>query len=136
MAERPIIKVEPANRFGARTGVTYTDVPDPSSYRWNKMDNSDQQAGRNIATDMIKLRVSKSRTLELTWLNRPYSEISKALKIFDHEYGYLTYLDALEGTYVTKHFYFGDMSADLYSTNLEIWGSTSVTCIQAITDKT
>lgn len=136
---KSITKVEWTNQAGTAIYKTFTDIPEPSSYRWGKQDISGQGAGRNIHGDLWKNLVGKTRKLELSWQNQNASVVSKALQIFDHEYVYITYFDALLNGYKRGLFYMGDMGADLYSfsagKNTTIWSTTTVNCIQSKVDR-
>lgn len=133
-----IIQVEPSNQSGAITGEAITTILEPSGYSWNKMDISGQEAGRRLTTDMWKNLKARARTLDLTWVNKESSVISQTLKTFNHEYMWVTYFDALTGQNERKHFYGGDMNAEMYSfatpTGI-VWSVAKVKLIQAITDK-
>lgn len=133
-----IAKVEPSNQKGAIIGAAITNIPNPSGYDWNKMDISGQEAGRKITTNMWKNLQAKARTLEIIWENKPADVISSVLSIFDQEYMWITFYDALTGSEQRKHFYGGDMSASLYSMNTasgEVWSVAKIKLIQSITDK-
>jgi len=137
-----ITKIEPADMHGNVIGTAITDIPEPSTYVWGKSDISGQGAGRTITTDAWKNLKAKARTLRMTWVNKDRLVVSKALQAFDHEYAWITYMDALTGQYERKHFYLGaDMSSTMYTmheypTNQNVmWSVASIEIIQAITDK-
>lgn len=132
-----IRRVEVSDFEGTHTGIVYTDIPEPSSFRWSKQDISGQEAGRTMTTDAWKNMKAKARTLELTWINRFYGATAQALQAFDHEYVWIQYRDALTGQIEEKHFYMGDMTADMYNDKVHggVWSNVRVKCIQAITDK-
>ena len=132
-----ITKVEHTNRDGTIITKTITDVPEMSGYKWSKMDISGQGAGRTITSDALKKQVAQARTLELSWQNRDKATIAKVFQVFNTEYAWITFYDALTGTYLRRLFYMGDMTSDLYSMRVgTIWASASVKCVQSRTDKT
>lgn len=138
MADIAISRVEISDQTGAVIGEAITNIPTPTSYSWSKMDISGQEAGRRLTSDMWKNLKAKARTLNLTWVNRDASTISTTLTIFDHEYMWITYFDALTGQTERKHFYGGDMDAELYSfatPSGTVWSVAKIKLIQAITDK-
>lgn len=135
MASLLLQKIEVANSEGTKTGVVYTNIPSPSTYRWGKSDISDPKAGRTTAGNMKKMLRGRARTLDLSWRGKSYAAIATTLAMFDYEYLWLTYIDALTGAAKTSLMYMGDMSADSFkATNGGVWEVASVRCIQAIPD--
>lgn len=131
-----ITKIVPANRAGTAIGSAITNIPDPISYVWTKQDISGQDAGRTISGDALKLKVGEARTMELKF-NGDIDTVSAVFKAFNHEYFNMTYLDAMEGGYVTKHCYCGDFKAELYqySDRMKFWKDINLKVIQSTTDK-
>lgn len=130
-----ITSITPADRKGQAIGPTINNILAPATYGWSKEDISAADAGRSVALHMIKMQQGKARVLNLGWKNRSYAEIAAVFQAFDHEYILMTYIDALTGTYATKHFYMSAMSSNSYtSTGGGIWELASVKCIQAIVD--
>lgn len=131
-----IQRIEPANEAGSVIGAAITDIPVPSTYSWGKKDISSPKAGRTTSMNMKKMTLGKARTLELSWKGRSYAEIAKAFQAFDHEYLWLTYIDALTGTAQRKHFYTGDFSATSFrATRGGVWEVATVPLIQARPDR-
>ena len=132
-----IFSVEPANFNGERIGMQYSEIPEPSAYEWAKQDISGENAGRTMTTDAWKNLKAKARTLNLTWNNRTFDIVSKLVHIFDHEYLWVTYIDAESGKLECRHFYVGDMTANMYTTALYggLWSTFKLKLIQAKTDK-
>lgn len=97
----------------------------PSSYQYALSDLSDSSAGRTEDTVMHKNRIGQKVKLSLEWKNLTSKECSAVLKAFNPEYISVTYLDAMEGGYVTKTFYVGDRSTPLYNCRLGLWSNVS-----------
>jgi hypothetical protein len=135
-----ITKVEPADQFGTVTGAAITNIPEPSTYVWSKHDISGQEAGRTITSDAWKNKKAEARSIRMTWNNKDGSVISQVFQAFNHEYMWVTYLDALTGQYERKHFYLAaDISATIYTMYNRpqgLWSVADVELIQAVTDKT
>jgi hypothetical protein len=102
----------------------------PSSYQWKLQDISESDAGRTEDTVMDKKRIGQCVKLELQWKNITIAEAADILKRFNPEYFNVTYLDAMEGKYLTKEFYVGDRSAPLYNCTKGIWSSVSFNIIE------
>ncbi|MDI9461867.1 MAG: hypothetical protein ACOX3P_03945 [Saccharofermentanales bacterium] len=135
MASILIQKVEPASDTGVKTGQAYSDILPPSHYEWGKEDISDPKAGRTSSMAMKKLLRGKARTLNLAWNGKSYAEIAAVLQAFDHEYAWITYIDALTGVASSKLFYMSGMKATSFTaTKGGIWEVATVNCIQAIPD--
>ena len=90
-----ITKVEPADQFGTVTDAAITNIPEPSTYVWSKHDISGQEAGRTITSDAWKNKKAEARSIRMTWNNKDGSVISQVFQAFNHEYMWVTYLDAL-----------------------------------------
>lgn len=137
MASILIQKIEPASDTGVTTGVVYSDISPPSTYDWGKEDISDSKAGRTASMAMKKRMKGKARTLNLSWRGRSYTEIAQVLQAFDHEYAWITYMDALTGTARRRLFYMSGMRANSFTaTKGGVWETATVQCIQAIPDPT
>lgn len=109
-------------------GTTY--VPAPSKYEWSLQDISDSKAGRTEDELMHKNRVGQKVKLELEWEALKISEAATLLQAFNPEYVEITYLDAMQGGYLTKTFYIGDRNAPLYNALTGLWDSISFNAIE------
>ena len=128
-------KIEPANSEGVKTGQVYANIAPPSSYDWGKEDISDSKAGRTAGFAMKKMQVAEARTLDLSWRGRSYGEIAATLQAFNHEYAWITYIDALTGGPRSSLFYMSGMKTSSFTaTKGGVWESASIRCIQAIPD--
>lgn len=132
-----IERVEVSDYNGGARGA-FEGIPQPSSYKWTKQDLSGEDAGRTMTSDMWKNLIARAVTLDLTWTNRTAEESKTILQAFNHEYVWITYVDPMLGESARKHFYIGDMSADMYNATLYggLYSVIKFKCIQAKTDKT
>jgi hypothetical protein len=106
-------------------------VRSPSTFVRSKQDVSASDAGRTEDTLMHKKKLSEKIKLELAWNNISTADASAILKAFNaSEYFAVKYLDPMEGTYVTKTFYVGDMSAPMYNNKLNLWSNVSFNIIE------
>lgn len=90
-------------------------VPTPSTCAWGLQDISPSDAGRThgAGNPMQKMRTSQKRKLELSWLMLDEAQASEIIRAFNPEYFYVRFWDAMEGGYLTRQFYRGDVSAPL-----------------------
>lgn len=95
--------------------VNGSDVPVPNTFKWGLQDVSDPDAGRTLDGVMHKNRIAQKVKLELAWKYRSNAEMSTILKAFNDEYFNVTYRDPKENAVVTKKFYRGDASTNMYS---------------------
>ena len=102
----------------------------PSAYTWKLEDISSSDAGRTEDTKMDKMRIGQVVGLELSWKNLTTEEVSEILKAFTPEYIMVSYLDAMEGTYVESEFYVGNRSAPLYNAAKGLWSNVSFNLIE------
>jgi len=102
----------------------------PSAYTWKLEDISSSDAGRTEDTKMDKMRIGQVVGLELSWKNLTTEEVSAILKAFNPEYIMVSYLDAMEGTYVESEFYVGNRSAPLYNAAKGLWSNVSFNLIE------
>lgn len=102
----------------------------PSAYTWKLEDISSSDAGRTEDTKMDKMRIGQVVGLELSWKNLTTEEVSAILKAFNPEYIMVSYLDAMEGTYVESEFYVGNRSAPLYNAVKGLWSNVSFNLIE------
>ena len=109
----------------------YSNIPCPSTYKWNESDVSDSDAGRTEDAKMHKMMIAKKIHLELEWQNVNTSEASTILSAFTaSEYFSVNYLDPKAGGYLTKTFYVGDRSVPSYSVLLGIWSNVAFNIIE------
>lgn len=130
----PISSVQPCNVNGVTTGPAVTDLPVPSSYVYNLHDISAHDAGRLESMKMIKMRMGQTRSIDIEWVAPTISDASKILKAFNSEYLKITYLDAMEGTTLTKVFYVGDRISPLWNHTKGRWERVGFTIIQQTAD--
>lgn len=102
----------------------------PSTFAYNLQDVSSSDAGRTEDALMHKKRIAQKVSLNIAWANIPTEDVSAILKAFNPEYINVCYLDAKEGTYVTKRFYVGDRSVPMYSRVLNVWSNVSFNIIE------
>lgn len=102
----------------------------PSSYLWKLEDVSASDAGRTEDVTMHKKRMGQVVGLELEWQNVKTSDVSEILKAFNPEYITVSYLDAMEGSYVTAEFYVGNRSAPMYNSRLGLWQNVSFNIVK------
>ena len=102
----------------------------PSSYQWKLEDISASDAGRTEDTTMHKNRIGQVVGLELVWNNVSIEDAAELLQAFNPEYINVTYLDAMEGKYITSEFYVGNRSAPLYNSRLRKWSKISFNLIK------
>ena len=99
-------------------------------FTWKLEDISSSDAGRTEDTKMDKMRIGQVVGLELSWKNLTTEEVSAILKAFNPEYIMVSYLDAMEGTYVESEFYVGNRSAPLYNAAKGLWSNVSFNLIE------
>lgn len=119
-----------ANEYNPIRAVDGVAIKCPSSYQWKLQDISQSDAGRTEDTVMDKKRIGQCVKLELQWRNITTAEAADILKRFNPEYVTVTYLDAMQGQYLTKEFYVGDRSAPLYNCQKGIWSNISFNIIE------
>lgn len=117
-------------RTVAPVGGVGVYVKAPSAYQWDEEDISEPDAGRTEDGLMHKKMMRRAIKLSLTWNNLRLDDISSILKIFDHEYLSINYLDAKQGTYQTKTFYVGNRTTPMYNSRLNVWSSLTFNLIE------
>lgn len=105
-------------------------VPCPSSYTYNLEDTSAADAGRTEDGVMHKKRIGQVVGIDLAWQNIPTSQVSQILQAFNPEYITVVYLDAMQGTTVSKIFYVGNRSAPMYNARKGLWSNVSFKIIE------
>ena len=118
------------NEYNPIRSVDGHSVKCPSAYTWKLEDISSSDAGRTEDTKMDKMRIGPVVGLELSWKNLTTEEVSAILKAFNPEYIMVSYLDAMEGTYVESEFYVGNRSAPLYNAAKGLWSNVSFNLIE------
>lgn len=118
------------NEYNPIRSVDGHSVKCPSAYTWKLEDISSSDAGRTEDTKMDKMRIGQVVGLELSWKNLTTEEVSAILKAFNPEYIMVSYLDAMEGTYVESEFYVGNRSAPLYNAAKGLWSNVSFNLIE------
>lgn len=98
------------------SAASLAPVPhDPYKMDWGLQDVSTGTAGRTLDANctMHKERITQKRKLSLAWRMLDESDISAILTMFNPEYIYVRYWDAMDGKYEVRQFYVGDRSAPL-----------------------
>lgn len=103
-------------------GVT-PKAPDEYQYDWE--DISKSNAGRTQDITMNKNRMGRVISLSLGWEKISIKDCSEILNIFNNEYVYVKYLDALQGKFITRGFYTGNVTAPLFNTAVGKWEKLS-----------
>ena len=62
---------------------------------------------------MHKERITQKRKISLAWRMLGEADTSKILTMFNPEYIYVSYYDAMDGRYEVRQFYVGDRTAPL-----------------------
>lgn len=91
--------------------VNGVPVKDPAVFEWGLQDVSSSDAGRTDDSVMHKNRIAQKRKIKLSWNNPTPEETAAILQVFNPEYFYVTYPDALSGQRERREFYAGDRSA-------------------------
>lgn len=109
-----------------------TYVRSPSAYQYDLEDVSESDAGRTEDGMMHKKRIGQVSKLEMSWNNVDTQTVSTLLKMFQPEYMYCEYLDALEGGYKVDYFYVGNRSTPMYtnSNGIGLWSNVSFNLIR------
>ncbi len=101
-------------------------------FKWTLSDISTDDSGRNMDGLMDKDEVAKKVTVDCTWSHRGAAETAKLLQtVKPNVFVDLCYPDPMEGDYVTKTFYTGDVTCEmtLSTDNSESW-TTKLTFIE------
>lgn len=107
----------------------------PSSYKIDKNDVSQPNAGRTEDAVMHKLMMGTCTKIGLAFQNIGTDVVRDILTRFTGEYHSVTYVDVEEGDpdygyAVTKTFYLGDRSYELYNGAIDVWSSLEFNIIQ------
>ncbi|WP_199589951.1 MULTISPECIES: DUF6711 family protein [unclassified Olsenella] len=88
---------------------------DPYKMEWGLQDVSTGTAGRTLDANctMHKERITQKRKIALAWHMLNEEDTSKILTMFNPEYVYIEYWDAMDGQWEVRLFYVGDRSAPL-----------------------
>lgn len=88
---------------------------DPYKMEWGLQDVSTGTAGRTLDANatMHKERITQKRKISLAWRMLGEADTSKILTMFNPEYIYVSYYDAMDGRFEVRQFYVGDRSAPL-----------------------
>lgn len=97
----------------------------PSEYQYDWEDISKANAGRTQDITMNKNRMGRVIALSLGWEKISIKDCSDILNIFNNEYVYVKYLDALQGKFITRGFYTGNVTAPLFNTAVGKWEKLS-----------
>lgn len=93
--------------------ITVDGVTMPPLYKftWGLQDVSSSEAGRTEDAIMHKERVAQKRKLQVSWRVKSWPETARIISAFNPEYISVTYPDMMSGSYQTRTFYRGDVSA-------------------------
>lgn len=117
------------------SGGTKYYVKCPSGYSWNLEDISSADAGRTQDGKMHKERLTvggepvQGISLNLEWQNLSFADGAGILSLFQPEYLFVTYIDALTGATKTKEFYVGNRSAPMYNCAMQLWSAITFNLI-------
>lgn len=95
----------------------------PNYFQLMYSDQSNEQAGRTEDVVMHKNMIGTITGIDLGWQNVTTAEGSNIINLFWNEYVIITFLDLKAGGYITKEFYTGDKTGNLYSAALGKWES-------------
>lgn len=109
--------------------INSTLIKEPSSVTFTVSD-IDGESYRNAQGNVVRDRLTTKRKLECEWKGLTTDEISTLLSAVTDTFFTVTYLDAQEGTSVTKTFYVGDRTAPVYNYSLDIWESLKMNFIE------
>lgn len=130
----PISSVQPCNVNGVVSGIAITNLPVPSKFVYNLHDISASDAGRLESMKMVKMRQGQTRSIDLEWVYPTVAEASTILKAFNSEYVKVTFLDAMEGSELTKVFYVGDRVSPLWNHAKARWERVGFSIVQQTAD--
>lgn len=130
----PIKSVTAIDINGNVIGDIITDIPTPSSYKYQLVDISSPDAGRTENMAMNKMRKGQSVRVDLEWVLPTLETASFILTTFNPEYLLVNYIDAKTGIWQDRRFYVGDRSAPLWNSANGRWTSVSFAIIQQIPD--
>lgn len=132
----PIKSITPVDRLGTAIGVAVTEIPIPSSYKWQLIDISAPDAGRTEDMAMNKMRRGQAVRVDLGWVYPTLAEASTVLNAFNWEYLLINYLDTKAGAWLDKRFVVGDRNAPLWNSAKGRWEGITFPIIQQIPDIT
>lgn len=91
-------------------------IATPSTFVYTRQDY-DIDSARSVTGELVRQRVCTKVKLELTWRTgaMDVESMSTLLKACDDVFFEVTYFDAHDGEFVTKTFYRGDVSGQMYS---------------------
>lgn len=132
----PIKSVVAVNIDGSPiAGATvYTELPTPSSFEWECIDNSAPDAGRTEDQNMHKMRIGQSVRNDVEWSYLSLADASLVLNAFDAEYVNIEIIDAKAGGWITKRFYVGNRKGSLWNSRHGKWEKISFGLIQQNAD--
>lgn len=116
-----------------QTLTSLTAIPvDPYKMEWGLQDISADDAGRTEDLLMQKNLLGNKRKLNLAWHQINEEDTRQIIALFNHEYFYVKYYDALDGATVTRLFYHGDISASvkMWTADRHIYGDLAFNIIE------
>ena len=131
----PIKSVTPVDINGNQIGSTaYTNLPIPTSYKYQLTDISASDAGRTEDMKMHKMRKGQAVRVDLEWKYPSKEDVALLLTAFNSEYVKVNYLDAKLGEWQDRLFYVGDRNAPLWNSYHGKWESLGFGIIQQVPD--
>lgn len=97
--------------------IKSTTVVTPSSMNVIISDIDSDKTTRNAKGKLLRDRIAVKRKLECEWNGLTQAQAKTILSNCQDEFFSITYFDALEAKEVTKTFYAGDRTADIYTLN-------------------
>lgn len=107
-------------------------IKTPSSFKLSVNDVSASDAGRTSDGKMHKNRITRKRTIALSWAGVSPDEAHAILTAFAPEYFKVRYWDPLDNALATRTFYSGDQEAPVksWAINNKIYESITFNIIE------
>lgn len=105
-------------------------VPIPSTYECAIEDVSNDGAKRTEDTVMQKKMIGQAIAITLAWKYISIQKCSQILRMFNHEYIFVKFLDPTIGDYKILEFYVGNRTVPLYNSKLGKWSNLGFKIIQ------
>lgn len=109
-------------------------IPAPATCDWALQDLSDEDSGRTEDNEMHKNRIGQVIKLTLAWNYIDDTDAADVLRAFQPEYFTVKYYDTIQGEYVEREFYRGDITAKQHSRKRGVWKKISFDIISRYGD--